>query len=655
MARIALEELFPGRDIVRLADGRRVALPRVYSGDEGHKRWKSLSNQDRGFIIKAITSFKFFFHYVYLPYQSALEREPWPEKLPRHWEEFCDDIEFTIPPELCPFDKDVREDGIWRVERLWPTGSGKTTVAVRALPIYLICVNPQVSVLLGMSTATLGQRQVANHRHHLVHNQRIIDCFGVMHGPDSQKTWKAEKICVDEKIDESSGNVEVFGFGGEFESVRFDIGITDDLVTKENCKTDYSRVAVYNWMMGPFHSRLHPHRRLWLNIGTVHHANDAHCRIARDAEEKGTWDVKIYRMVDDSDPNCPWPPQLKDETRGWRMDNIIIDPKLEQYLLWPEFWTPPKVVEDYISDQYSFALTRQNRPRDPESKIFQQEVIDNYCLADGGKREDGSLRPRLSCWDTSIGIPQPDTPLYDQYASVGIELGRRVLAIDAAATVARAGTDPDYTALELWSEDVHTHTRILLDLIRFRTQSPARMKSILKKWVEAYNPTFVVFETNAMARWSAVDLEESLGIPITKSELKNTKLDEIESFRDLAESGLLLIPWAQDGRSRHRLGIFVDELVGYPDEASHDDTLMAAVHAQRKLGVGTLDSARVYVMGNGKVIDQEGAELVGEPSRDGDPQWPIVMQSLKRNHPTYEEEWRHVQAAVGIPEGSPIK
>lgn len=646
-----LKELFPGRDIVRLADGRRVALPLYYSGSEGRKRWKRLSTKERGFVIKSIISFKFFFHYVFLPHQSMLDRERWPEKLPPHWEEFCDDVERTIPPDLCPFDKETREDGIYRMMRLWPTGSGKTTIVVRALPLYFITINPNTSVLLGTSTTTLGERHIQIHRNHLLHNKRLIECFGVQRRPDSTKTWKSNKICVDQKLDESSGNVEVFGYGSEFEGVRFDVGITDDLVTKENCKTEHSRAAVYNWMMGPFHSRLHPTRRMWINIGTVHHAGDAHCRIMAEAEEKGNWDVKIYRMVDDTDPNCPWPPMLKDESKGWRMDNVIIDPELEKYLLWPEFWTPEKVVEDYISDRYAFALSRQNRPRDPESKLFQREIIEDYCLADGGVRPDGSIRPSLSCWDVSIGVPKKGTQLYEQYAEAGIEFDRLVIAIDTAATVPRAGTDPDYTVLELWGLDKNTYTRIILDLIRFRTQSPSRFKKILGQWVTAYSPDFVVFESNAMARWSAVDIEESLGIVVTKSELRGTKVEEIESFRDLAEHGMLLIPWAQDGRTRPRMSIFVEELVGYPDEAPHDDTLMCAVHAQRKLNVGTLGEARAYVIGPGHVVNEEGHEVrVSDSGIEEEVSWPIVMRP-QHHRPSYEEEWQHVlrqaRAAAG--------
>lgn len=532
--------------------------------------------------------------------------------MPQHWVEFCDDIQRAIPPELCPFTKEEVANGVYRVQRLMPTGTGKTTISTRGLPLYLIGIDPNTSCLLGTSTKALGERHVEIHKLHLTQNELYTLVFGPQHAEDSTSTWRSDKICVDLKRDQSSGNIEVFGYGAAFEGVRFDVGFTDDVVTKDNCKTAESRDKVYSWMHGPFHSRLHPHRRLWLNIGTVHNAGDAYCRIEADAAEKGNWDCKTYRMVDTDRQDCPWPPRLIDQDLGWRMDNVEIDPRLEEYLLWPEFWTPSKVVEDYISDRYSFALTRQNRPRDPESKLFKHEVLVNFCRADGGPRPNGSLKPKLSAWSWQNGRPQPGTELYDQWEQQGLEVGKLVLAIDVAATIPRAGSDPDYTVFELWALDCRSNTRILVDLWRFRTDSPKVFLTRLKRWVEAYHPDQVVFEANAMARWIAVDIQDRLGIPIVKSELKDTKIEEIENFRDLAENNLMLYAYANDGQTRQKIQIFEDELEGYPDEAPHDDTLIAAIHAMRRLKPGSLEGIKVHVLGAGTSQEPEEDEAPEE-------------------------------------------
>jgi len=565
-----LEERYPERTIVKLSDGRRVALPPLYNGKAGRERWEALSLDARNMVVNATVSFRYFFHYVYLPVQSRVDREVWPKELPRHWGEVCDDIMRTLPPAICPFDKAfTRNDGVYRMSRIWPTSTGKSLILVRAFPLYLIFIDPNLTCLLGTSTKTLGERHVANHQFHLTMNEIYLGLVGIQHDVRSPRVWRADKICVDGKLDESSGNVEVFGYGGAVEGVRFDVGVTDDVVTIENSKTESSRLAVYNWMTTAFHSRLHPDRRMWINIGTIHHATDAHSRIADDAKQKGNWDVKVYRMVDDTKPDCPWPPKRIDESKPWTVDNVVVPDNLSDYLLWPEFWTPRKVVEDY-----------------------------HYCSADGQLRPDGSLKPLLSAWDCRIGIPSPGTQLYDQYAAAGIEIGRRVISIDPASKVSKPGAKRDYTVIELWGMDKRSKSRILLDLLRFQTSSPKRFIGRLREWILAYRPHFVVFESNAMALWTAVSIEESLGIPVTKRALGPSKLEEIQRFVELAESGLLLYPWAQDGYTRRKMQPFEEELEGYPDEAEHDDTLMAAIHAYSKLQMGELDGVRVHVFGS---------------------------------------------------------
>jgi len=159
----------------------------------------------------------------------------------------------------------------------------------------------------------------------------------------------------------------------------------------------------------------------------------------------------------------------------------------------------------------------------------------------------------------------------------------------------------------------------------------------LRRWVEGYRPDFVVFESNAMARWIAVDVQDRLGIPIVKSELKDTKIEEIESFRDLAEAHLMLYAFADDGITRQRIQVFEQELEGYPDEAPHDDTLIAAIHAMRKLRPGDLGGMRVHVAGSAKKAEKKAVPIMG----------PVDMHA-----PTPEEEWRRdliaMRRAAGI-------
>lgn len=666
-----VSERYPHRDVIALADGREVALPTFWGGG----RFAELDAARQRFIVKSVTSFHFFFHNVYLPFQSELERQPYPEVLPEHWSDLCVKLDYSLPPELVPFTQERRPDGIYQLAYYLPTGTGKSTLAAKAFPAWLIGIDNDTALLLGTSTKTLGEKHVENVKKHITENPLYAFCFGRLHHPASAAPWSGEKICVDSKRDLGNGNIEVFGYRGHVEGGRFDVGVTDDVVDEENSHTDPARLRVYNWMAGQFRTRLHAERRLWMDIGTIHNARDAHARTIDDAKVKGNWDVTVRSMVADDEPGCPWPPELRDPELGYTMDNIVDDPRLDDYLLWKEFWTRQKVYEDYVNERAAFAWSRQNRPRDPADKLFPLELLKAHCRADGGLRPDGSLRPKLSRWDVSIGIPRPGSALYSQLEAAGIEITKRVISVDPAASDPKKGTDPDFTVFELWGYDQVSNARILLDLLRFRTSSPREEIAHLRRWCRAYRPHRLVYEANAMAKKLAVGIEEALGIPVQKRELKAAKTEEIESFRDLGESGLLLYCYAQDGRTIARMSIFEAELNGYPDEAKHDDTLTAAIHAYSELEPGALHGGHVWVFGQAGV---EGAatEDTGEATIPADYEILAAMEDdgipledrlralaaymehlqaelLQRLPPTREDDWarvgREARAAAGMP------
>jgi len=172
------------------------------------KRWAKLGSQEQTFVVNAVTSFEFFFHYVFLPWQSVLDREVWMPELPAHWHQICQKIEYTIPPAMVPYTHSVRPDSIYRAAFFEPTGVGKSTLVVRAFPLWAICLDPNLSVLLGTSTVSLGERHIGCHQDHLTRNELLLKVFGPQHSQDSDHTWKATKIAVDGKFTDDSGNVE---------------------------------------------------------------------------------------------------------------------------------------------------------------------------------------------------------------------------------------------------------------------------------------------------------------------------------------------------------------------------------------------------------------------------------------------------------------
>ena len=85
-----------------------------------------------------------------------------------------------------------------------------------------------------------------------------------------------------------------------------------------------------------------------------------------------------------------------------------------------------------------------------------------------------------------------------------------------------------------------------------------------------------------MAKWGVKDAKDEIGYPIYPYNRGKYEVDEIETFKYLMESHLMLYCWG-DERAERVMKPFEDELDDYPSHGSHDDTLITAVQAQSKL------------------------------------------------------------------------
>jgi len=269
-----------------------------------------------------------------------------------------------------------------------------------------------------------------------------------------------------------------------------------------------------------------------------------------------------------------WPPHKKDPSKPYKLPdgswNVQWDPELQ--VLWPEFWTREKLLEDWLNDPGAFSLTRMHIITPPEGQLFPLSVLQQNCRANGLENMFGTVRPSITAWyvewDRRRNMAKTEAE--------GLHLKKIVLAIDPAATAKTPGREPDYTAIELWglAED---NIRVLLWLDRFRTGDPRIAKERISKPILAFEPDEVVYEAQAMERFFAFDLSHELGIPIKTRGLRRQKNEELHSLAGFAGSGMMLYAWG-DPRSEAMMAIFEEELSQYP-HGRHDDTVTAALHA----------------------------------------------------------------------------
>jgi len=587
--------------VFRFSDGRerRVSLPAKWwdSSRPDYQPFKTLSDSDKMIVARCITSFPYFMHYCFLPKFCHDEQKPYPEKLFPHVERWTTTIQRSIHPLLLPFDVfDDERDGRHRVCIVAPNASLKTTTVAYAFPLWMIGVNNGVRIITASATHTLAKQKSDQVKAHITNNEDFINVFGKLHNPGSESKWESGYWSVDDHGDRAAPNVAAYGMFSAIESARTDIGIADDVQNIENTKSSESRAKAWMWLSAAFESRLDAVTRLELVIQTRQAMDDIAGRAQEEAQKTGIWNYSEWDAVSE------WPPTeddfvnpyLEDE-HLYQVENLKDPAAWRDKLLCPDVLPLEMLLDEWIPTgrRDAFYRTRMNRIRDPENKWFSRGILVETSRADGGRRIDGTVRPKLSTWDHLIGVPTEGSELFEQFRRGGINIGTRVISIDTAASSASVGKDPDWTVIQLWGMDNERHIRVLLDMMRFRTSSPQVFRRRLGDFVRAYRPHYVIMESNGMAKWGVKDAQTEIGYPIIAYHRGKNEVDEVETFKYLMESQLMLYCWG-DERSKHKLRPFEDELDDYPDPGSHDDTLIAAVQAQSKLVPRSMREVRVH-------------------------------------------------------------
>ena len=562
---------------------RNVVLPLKWSDGRrsDYREFFSMSGEEQRHVVLAVTSFAYFHHRVFLPYYCDSEGKKWPDKLWPHLQELCLDYQRALHPDLLPFDVFPEEHSdIWRLCRVFPNRTLKTATTCYSLPLWLLGCNNEARVLIAAANKDLGEGRIAVLKNHIERNPYFTEVFGELSRKKGH-VWAADRINVYGRKRSADNSVAVYGWDGGIEGTGADLCIADDVQNFHNALTKERRARQWMWLTQPFEKRLDTTTRTLIVVQTRHADDDFAGRIDREKESAG-WNYKSDPAIAD------WPPDIADfveqdpfDDEFWTVGNLKDPAYWQSKLLCPDVLPLQTLLDEWRpeSGRLAFHRTRLNNPADPETKWFPRQLLEGQARADGMPNLVGEKRPRLSAWDSNIGIPLPGSQIARELEQQGVSIDLRVISIDTAATSPTPGKNPDYTVIQLWGMDRSRGLRILLDMLRFRTGSPKTFRMHLKRFLDAYEPNFTIFEENGMARWIGRDIQSEMGWPITPY-FKREEVD-VEEFKTLIESGLMLYAWG-DARSKEKMRPFEVELEAYPG-GSHDDTLTAAVQAQSKL------------------------------------------------------------------------
>jgi len=586
-----------------------VLLPAKWNASS----WGRLSKKDKRFVYLNLSSYKVWFRNIFLPFESLRERGLssteldmiYPAKpvspdivdfdsltgLPPFINNYCDTLEKHTPLGFIISENKPEHSNVWSVLWVLPTGCFKSTVTGKGFPLYRIGCDPTVSILIAVEAAGLGDRFINAIKSHIIQNERFRWLHGDLHADDSTGTWQAGCIVVDRPIDRDSSSVEIVGYRGSVQGERFDIVVADDVISAENSRTQESRLRMKNWLDGgEFQGRLNPERRMRLVVGTFQHYGDYYHTKKGEAEEKGVWAYHEEDMIQGG----TWPPKRIDPDQPDHMDNIRIPEDL--VTIWPQEWTAEKLVPDWLNNKTTFAQTRQNILIDPEEQWFPVQLLEAVKADGAGYLDSKKYKPLLSRWPISIGIPPEGSGLYNLYSEMGFNIDRfdRIITVDLASTESQWS---DYTVFQLWALDRDSQIRIILNQLRRKTADPGKLGGLLRDWVSAYHPSKLIVEANAVEKLFARGLSKVIGFPVTIKPLDKRKTEMILNVRDLIQSNLLWVPWADDNyRTQYVFASFIDELNEYPFGV-HDDTVAAAAHALDEMRIPSGVSRATIIKG----------------------------------------------------------
>jgi hypothetical protein len=252
---------------------------------------------------------------------------------------------------ICGRLNEFAEGRIKKLMILLPPQHGKSEIATRLFPPYLLGRNPNLKVAIASYADTIAsgfnraiQRNIDNEAYGLVFPDTKLNyskIFGTNYDNHSRTEHKFEVVA-------KKGSLKTVGRGGSLTSEPVDIGIIDDLYKdREEAKSMVVSESAWNWYVDVFRTRLHNDSQQ-LIMNTRWDENDLCGRLL--IEEPGEWEVIKFPAIRTEDVND-------------------YDTRQSGEALWPEKHSLEKILSQKKLSQVSYNSLYQQDPK-PNTDIL---------------------------------------------------------------------------------------------------------------------------------------------------------------------------------------------------------------------------------------------------------------------------------------------
>lgn len=473
-----------------------------------------------------------------------------------------------------------------------PPGAGKSTLFTHDIPLWLICRNRAIRVLIGSRTerqakAYTGRLMDSLERtspylatdqeraHGMADAESTVTKDYGRFKPTTPKVWRREELTVAQPNDVAASDKEntlsAYGKDGGVLGGRFDLSIWDDLVDPKNQGTPEGREELKKWWKEIAQTRCEPGGAVVLQGQRI--GPDDLYRFALDMtdivlDEDG-FEVeqldppKKYRHIiykAHYEDRCPGP-----HPRGTAAypEGCLLDP---YRLSWRDLESTRQAGNE------SFLMGYQQEDVDPANVLVQRVWVT------GGKDDRGVEYP--GCWDNERGL---------------CELPRGITGdLFSYATV-----DPspaNWWAAQWWIYHPESEQRFLMDLIRAKMPGSGlvdydidarELTGFMPEWQErsvrlGWPIKYWILEQNAAQRWLAGNAAGNLFLrrystEIVRHNTGTNKLDDklgVSVLSTVYRQGRVRLPGKQTDDSRITSLKLVDEVIRHPHGRT-DDQVMA--------------------------------------------------------------------------------
>ena len=134
-----------------------------------------------------------------------------------------------------------------------PKDFGKSTVFSFCFPIWLLCMMPDIRIIIASDTHTQAVRRTRAIKRELEGNRLLIRDFGMFQPRRGRDVWTDEEFTINQRLQKSliDPTIRALGMGDAVEGARADAIIGDDICSLENQGTPERRKKVSDWFFQP--------------------------------------------------------------------------------------------------------------------------------------------------------------------------------------------------------------------------------------------------------------------------------------------------------------------------------------------------------------------------------------------------------------------